>query len=65
MHITGIVKDQNNVKYYITKNSYGTVSNPFGGYLNMSENYIRAKTISIMVHKNAIPQEIKSKLGIQ
>ena len=65
MHLTGIVKDQNGVKYYITKNSYGTVSNPYGGYLNMSENYVRAKTVFIMVHKNAIPPEIKTKLGIR
>jgi aminopeptidase C len=65
MHITGLVKDQKGVKYYITKNSWGTVSNPMGGYLNMSENYIRSKTISIMVNKNAIPPAIKSKLGIE
>jgi aminopeptidase C len=64
MHLTGIVKDQNNVKYYITKNSWGTDNNPFGGYLNMSENYVRAKTIFIMVNKNPIPQDIKTKLGL-
>ena len=64
MHLTGIVKDQNGTKYYVTKNSWGTERNPFGGYLNMSENYVRAKTIAIMVHKNAIPADIKTKLGL-
>ena len=65
MHITGIVKDQNGTPYYITKNSWGTERNKFGGYLNMSESYVRAKTIYIMAHKNAIPKATKTKLGIK
>jgi len=64
MHITGLVKDQWGKKYYKTKNSWGTSGNPFNGYLNMSENYVRAKTIFIMVHKNGIPTAIRAKLGI-
>lgn len=64
MHITGLVKDQNGTKYYKTKNSWGTDRNNYGGYLNISESYVRAKTIFIMVHKNGLPPAIKSKLGI-
>jgi len=63
MHLTGIVRDQNGAKYYITKNSWGTERNPFGGYLNMSESFVRAKTIYYMVHKDAVPKEIRAKLG--
>jgi len=63
MHVTGIVKDQNGTKYYITKNSWGTDRNEFGGYLNMSESYVKAKVIFIMVHKDAVPDAIRQKLG--
>ncbi len=62
MHITGIARDQKGTKYYITKNSWGTERNAFGGYLNMSESFVRAKTIYILVHKDAIPEEIRAKL---
>lgn len=64
MHLTGITKDQNGTKYYVTKNSWGTERNTFGGYLNMSESFVRAKTIYVMVHKDAIPKAIKAKLNL-
>ena len=66
MHITGSSTDKNGTKYYITKNSWGADGrNPFGGYLNMSVNYVSAKTIFIMVNKNAVPPAIKAKLGLK
>lgn len=63
MHLTGLTKDQNGTTYYITKNSWGTDRSPYGGYLNMSESYVRAKTIYILVHKDAVPAAIRAKLG--
>ncbi|HAQ65761.1 MAG TPA: aminopeptidase [Bacteroidales bacterium] len=65
MHLTGVVKDQNGTIYYITKNSWGTESNDFGGYLNMSESYFKLNTVAILVHKDAIPKHLAKKLGIK
>lgn len=65
MHITGLVKDQNGTKYYTVKNSWGTtVKKEMGGYLYVSQPYFQAKTMSIMVHKDAIPKAIRQKMGL-
>ena len=64
MHITGIGNDKDGDRYYLTKNSWGPESNKYGGFLYMSEPYIRLNTIGIMVHKDAIPEDIAKKLGL-
>lgn len=63
-HIVGLAKDQDGVKYYKVKNSWGTQRNGTG-YHYFSEEYVKGKTISIMVNKNSIPKAIKAKLGIK
>jgi len=64
IHLTGIAKDQNGTKYYYIKNSWGLDGSPYKGYFYVSEAYVRLKTMDIMVHKNAIPKDIRKKLGI-
>ena len=62
MHITGLFREKNGTDFFEVKNSWGS-ANPCSGYLFVSENYIRYKTISVMVHKNGIPKNIRKKLG--
>jgi bleomycin hydrolase len=64
MHITGIVKDQNGVKYYIVKNSWGTKNNDCDGYFYASEAFVRYKTTSILLHKDGVKKEIGKKIGL-
>jgi bleomycin hydrolase len=60
MHIIGIAKDENGKMFYVIKNSDSDMN--LYGYTYMSRNYFLLKTISIMVHKSAIPESIISKL---
>jgi bleomycin hydrolase len=61
MHIIGIAENDKGEKFYIIKNS--SDGRNCGGYLYMSVPYLQLKTISVMVHKSAIPKEIKKKIG--
>jgi bleomycin hydrolase len=63
MHITGLATDQKGTKYYLTKNSWGKIG-PMNGMMYMSDAYINLKTVGIMIHKDAIPKDIRKKLGI-
>ena len=64
MHITGTAKDKEGRLYYITKNSWGDY-NEHDGFLYMSKDYVKIKTIALMVHKNAIPSDIAKKCNIK
>lgn len=63
MHLFGIAKDQNGREYYMVKNSWGEYGD-YKGIWYMSKNYVAYKTMNIMVNKNAIPKDIRKKLGI-
>ena len=63
MHLYGIAKDKNGREYYMVKNSWGNHGD-YNGIWYMSKNYIAYKTMNIMVNKNAIPKDIRKKLGI-
>ncbi|MCK5705648.1 MAG: aminopeptidase, partial [Cyclobacteriaceae bacterium] len=63
MHITGTAKDKEGRLYYITKNSWGDY-NEHDGFLYMSKDYVKIKTIALMVHKDAIPNTIAKKCGL-
>lgn len=63
MLIVGTAKDQNGSIYYKVKNSWGDYNN-YDGFFYASKPYVKYKTMSIMVHKDAIPKSIQKKLNL-
>ena len=64
MLICGMGTDQNGTKYYYVKNSWAA-SNEYDGYFYASESFVKYKTMNIVVHKDAIPKDLKKKMGIK
>ena len=63
MQIYGIAKDQNGKEYYMVKNSWGEAGK-YKGTWYMTKTFIAANTMDYMVNKNAIPANIRKKMGI-
>lgn len=63
MVIVGIAKDQNGNKYYKVQNSWDT-NQVYGGFFYVSVPYFKAKTMDIVVNKNAVPKAIAKKVKL-
>lgn len=53
MAVVGIARDERGVKYFIMKNSWGT-DNPYGGLMYVSEDYVRLKTVTVLLHRDCV-----------
>jgi bleomycin hydrolase len=65
MHIVGLANEESHKDiYYKVKNSWGEISE-LKGFLFASEAYMRLNTIGITLNKNAIPQDLRRRLGLE
>ena len=64
MHAYGIAKDQFGGKYLMIKNSWGETGK-YKGIWYMSDAFCRGKVLDILIHKDALPKDLKKKLGIK
>ena len=62
MQIFGIAHDQFGTKYYMVKNSWGTKSK-YKGIWYVTENYVKGMSLDIMLHKDALPKDLKKKIA--
>ena len=65
MQIFGVAQDQNGKRYYMVKNSWGAIKSDYKGIWYISEAFMQYKTNDILVHKNAIPKDLRKKLKIE
>ena len=63
MQIYGLAKDQNGKEYYMVKNSWGDAGT-YKGIWYALKAFVAYKTMNIVVNKNAIPEPIRKKLGL-
>ena len=63
MLIFGVAKDQNGKEYYMVKNSWGETGE-YKGIWYMTKTFIAANTMDFLINKNAIPKDIRKKLGL-
>ena len=64
MQIFGTATDQTGKLYYMIKNSWGTDRMDYKGIWYVSRAFMQYKTNDILVHKDAIPKDIRKKLGL-
>ena len=53
MALVGLARDRQGRRYYLAKNSWGRAGR-YGGYLYLSEDYVRMKTICVIVHRDQL-----------
>jgi bleomycin hydrolase len=64
MLLTGIAEDERGETFFKVKNSWSEKGSPYDGFFFASTPFMQLKTVSILLHKDAITKEIKNKLGM-
>ncbi len=64
MHVVGLEDETHSGTYYVVKNSWGEISDR-KGFVYVSDAYMRVNTISFTVNKNAIPTDLRRRLGME
>jgi bleomycin hydrolase len=64
MHIIGVEKSAGGKRFFLVKNSWGEAG-PFKGLIHVSEAYFALNTVSLVIPKQALTEELRNKLGIE
>lgn len=64
VHCIGLAEDEDGKKFYYTKDSVDAKDGSYKDLEYFSENFVRAKCLFFMVHKNGVPKDIRERLGL-
>lgn len=62
MQITGTALSPAGKRFYLVKNSWGEAAGPFKGYIYVSEPYFALNTVTVIVPKAALSEELRGRL---
>ncbi len=65
MQIFGVAKDQDGTNYFMVKNSWGNRKQVRRNLVLLRFIFVRAKSMDVLVHKDALSKDLKKKLGIK
>lgn len=61
MHVVGKLKKYTGEEYYLLKNSWGEIGK-YNGYILMSSDFFFLKAVALMLHKDALPEDVRERL---
>lgn len=59
MQLCGLAHDRKGNRFFIAKNSWGT-NNPYGGYMYLSYDYVRLKTVALFMSQKAFETGVRN-----
>lgn len=62
MAVVGLARDARGERYFVMKNSWGT-RNPYGGLMYVSEDYVRLRTVAIVVPRALLQAPCAARTG--
>ncbi len=64
MHITGVEKTKDGKTFFIVKNSWGDIG-PYKGYIHVSEAYFAINTISLVLPKSSVDNNLLQRFALK
>ncbi len=65
MQLTGTALSPTGKRFFLVKNSWGENAGPFRGYIYVSEPYFALNTVTVILPKAGLSEELRTKFGVK